>query len=94
MLGSEKAATVGNAPVPQPIVPPPVMPEETGDNSNREALGKILGLSLATFGLGAGIYELLRGYRLTFEDGRFRLVGADNVPHTLRSLAKARSAGR
>jgi hypothetical protein len=34
------------------------------------------------------VAEMLREYRLTFEDGRFLLRGADNTAHTLRSIAK------
>jgi len=43
-----------------------------------------------TFVMGLGVPEMLREYCLTFEDGRFLLRGADNVAHTLRSLAKVR----
>jgi hypothetical protein len=39
-----------------------------------------------TFAMDPEIAEMLRGYRLTFEQGRFFLKGADNVAHTLRSL--------
>ncbi|OGB22631.1 MAG: hypothetical protein A3I66_12410 [Burkholderiales bacterium RIFCSPLOWO2_02_FULL_57_36] len=41
-----------------------------------------------TLVMGFGVAEMLREYCLTFEDGRFLFRGADNVAHTLRSLAK------
>jgi hypothetical protein len=52
-----------------------------------EDLREVSGVTLV---MGSGVPEMLREYCLTFEDGRFLLRGADNVVHTLRSLAKAR----
>lgn len=43
-----------------------------------------------TFVMGPGVPEMLREYCLTFEDGLFLLRGADNMAHTLRSIAKTR----
>jgi hypothetical protein len=41
-----------------------------------------------TFVMDASVAKWLDEYCLTFEEGRFLLRGADNIPHTLRSLAE------
>lgn len=39
-----------------------------------------------TFAMDPDVRQMLHGYRLTFEQGRFLLKGADDVPRSLRTL--------